>query len=375
MKIRHIIIIAIFLFINIAVVASLNFGGPSLEEEEKEEKVFVQNLSAKKVENKTEIFNVQGFGTIASFNTVDLSSEVQGKLIGGKHAIKSGIKFRKGDLLYRIDDTEARYTLRSRKSSFLNILALMMPDIRVDFSEEYDKWEKYIASVKLNEALPLLPSWKTNKEKIFLSTRNVLTEYFSIKSAEEQLKKFIVRAPFSGMITEVFVSNHSVVNPGSRVMTIVQTGNFEIGVSVPAGQLSSIKIGSECSVFTTTGELKGSGSVVRISDVINRNTQAVTVFVKPVALEGKAFVEGEYLKVSIDEEGEFKGARIPQSALMDNEVYVYSSVDSTLSIKAVSVLDKNQDGIFVSGLSDKETVITQEVLNYIEGTKYGVLIK
>ncbi len=375
MKLRHGIIIGIFLLINIAVLSSLNFGGSKEKEEEKEDLVFVQNLSAVTVENKKEIFNVQGYGSVSSFNTVDVSSEVQGKLIQGKHDLKSGVKFSKGDLLYRVDDTEARYTLRSRKSNFLNILAVMMPDIQVDFASEFGKWENYIASVKLNEPLPQLPSWKSNKEKIFLSTRNVLTEYFSIKSAEEQLKKFSVRAPFSGMIKDVYIANHAVVNPGSRVMTIVQTGNFEIAVSIPAGQLDVISIGSECEVQTTTGELKGQGKVVRISDVINRNTQAVTVYVRPTPLEGKSFVEGEYLKVAIDAQGEFNGARIPQSSLMDNKVFVYSHKDSTLSEKEIVVLDKNQEGVFVSGLAPKETVITQEVLNFTDSTKYGVLIK
>lgn len=375
MKIRHIVIVVIFLLINIAVLSSLNFGGPKGDEDEKEDKVFVQNLSASTVKNKKEIFNVQGFGTISSFNSVDISSEVQGKVIEGRHPLKAGMKFSKGDLLYRIDDTEARYTIRSRKSSFLNLLAQMMPDIRVDFSSEYDKWDNYIESVKLNEPLPLLPSWKTNKEKVFLSTRNILTEYFSIKSSEEQLKKFVVYAPFSGMMKEVFVANHAVVNPGSRVMTIIQTGNFEIAVSIPAGQLKSIKVGSNCNVSTTTGELKGSGKVTRISDIINRNTQAITVYVKPTAIEGMVFVEGEYLKVTIDEQSEFFGARIPLSALNEDKVYTYSKIDSTLSLKEVVVLDKNQDGVFVSGLNDEEIVITQEVLNYSDSTKYGVLIK
>lgn len=374
MKIRHIVIVVIFVLINVLVLATLNFK-PKEDKPVSEDKVFVQNLQAIEVNTKTEIFNVQGFGTISSFNTVDVSSEVQGKLIQGRYDLKSGIRFKKGDLLYRVDDTEARYNLRSRVSGFIKTIATMLPDIKIDFPEEFDKWNDYIADIKLNEALPQLPAWKTNKEKIFLSTRNILTEYFTIKSSEEQLKKFQVSAPFSGMIKEVFVANHAVVNPGSRVMTIVQTGNFEIAVSIPAGQLDAIEIGSKCDVFTTGGELKGSGKVVRVSDVINRNTQSVTVYVKPTALEGQQFVEGEYLKVAIDETGEFTGSRIPQNALIDNMVYVYDATDSTLSKQEVAVLDKNQDGYFVSGLKNKQVVITQEVMNYNDSTKYGVLIK
>lgn len=375
MKLRHILIIAVFILFNVFVGWSLYLVGKKDKEEEKPKTIFVPTLTAAMVENKTEIMNVGGFGTITSFNAVDLACEVQGKLTAGKHNLKPGVKFKKGDLLFKINDTDAQYSLRARKSSFITIIANLLPDLRTDFPEEFDKWNNYINDIKLNENLPQLPSWKSSKEKIFISTRNVLTEYFNIKGLEEQLNKYNVYAPFSGVITDVYMNNYSVVNPGSRILRIVETDNFEVAVSIGAEQLDLVHVGAQTSIYSTEGILKGSGVVVRISEVINKNTQSVDVYVKPKSLDGYSFIEGEYIHVKIDQQDEQTGFRIPKEALTDDHVYVYSPSDSTLQPQVVQVVETNAEGVFVKGLKDNMIVVTQEVLNLTDTSKYQVLIK
>jgi membrane fusion protein, multidrug efflux system len=375
MKLRHIIIIVVFLIFNIVVIASLNMSGGKPAEEKEEKALFIPTLKGVIVENKTEILNIGGYGTVSSFNAFDVACEVQGKLSEGKFALKPGTKFRKGDLLFRISDTDARYNLRARKSGFITIIANLLPDIKVDFPDEFTKWSTYIDDIKLNEDLPQLPSWKSSKEKIFLSTRNVLTEYFSIKGLEEQLNKYAVFAPFSGVITDVYLSNYSVVNPGTRIMRIVETDNFEIPVSIAADQLDNLKIGATASIYTTAGTLKGMGTVVRISEVINKSTQAIDVYVKPKSIEGQSFVEGEYVHVKIDQENEQTGFRVPKNAIFEEQVYTYSKQDSSLIVSPVQIVTIDDEGAFVKGLKDKSIVITQEVLNFTDTSKYQILIK
>lgn len=372
MKLRHIIIIVLFIGINLIIITALRMG-MSKAEPEKEKVEIIPHLEALKVINNEENLLVSGYGTLSSFNTVDLAAEVQGKLYAGKN-LKPGITFKKGDLLFRIDDTEARYNLRARKSAFINMVANILPDIKVDFSSEFNKWNDYLSSIKLNESLPTLPSWNSEKEKIFLSTRNVLSEYFTLKSLEEQIKKYQVYAPFSGTITEVMTNDYSYVNPGTKIIRIVETGNYEIPVSVPVSQLHLVSNGTKCTIYSTDGNERGKGRVVRVSEVINKTTQSVTVYVKPDKAERK-YIEGEYLLVKIDAEISQKGIRIPLSAIKDGEVFIYSQKDSVLFKKPIVVLNENEEGAFVSGLNSNEIVIIQEVLNYTDSTKYGISLK
>ena len=130
MKVRHIIIIVLFILINFLVISSLYFGGGAENEDSKKE-LFLPTLSAIQAENKIETLKVVGFGTISSFNSVDISSEAQGQLNKGKHNLKPGTNFRRGDLLFKINDTEAQYNLRARKSGFINILASLLPNLKM----------------------------------------------------------------------------------------------------------------------------------------------------------------------------------------------------------------------------------------------------
>ncbi|NOQ74030.1 MAG: HlyD family efflux transporter periplasmic adaptor subunit [Crocinitomix sp.] len=374
MKLRHIIIITIFVSINVLVVTTLNFAGASKAEEVDKKPIFYPTLNGTTISNSEENFKIIGFGTVSSFNEMDVACEVQGKLIQGKQNLKPGIKFRKGELLFSINDAEARYNLRARKSGFINVIANILPDLKIDFPDQFKKWENYVGSIKLNATLPQLPAWSSTKEKIFISTRNVLTEYFAIKSLEEQLRKFRVYAPFSGVVTDVYATNHSVVNPGTKIMRLVETGNFEIPVSIPTNQSAAIAIGTEVTIYTTSGVLKGSGAVVRISEVINKNTQSIDVYVRPKSIEGATFTEGEYVEVELNRAETHKGVRLPNNAIQNNYVYTYSKIDSVLTKQAVQVLNTNDQGAFVQGLQNNTIVITQEVLNYTDTSKFKVLI-
>ncbi len=374
MKLRHIIIIIIFVAVNGLVLGTLNFAGANKTEEVENKTTFYPTLNGTTVNNAEENFKIVGFGTISSYNNIDVACEVQGKLIQGTKNLKPGVTYRKGEVLFSINDTEARYNLRARKSGFINIIANLLPDLKTDFSSEYEKWENYIGSIKLNATLPQLPVWSSNKEKIFISTRNVLTEYFNIKSLEEQLRKFTVYAPFNGVVTDVYTTNNSVVNPGTKIMRLVETGNFEIPVSIPTSQSSSIGIGTEVTIYNTNGELKGSGAVIRISDVINKSTQSIDVYVRPKSIDGEEFTEGEYVEVELNQAETHMGMRLPKSAIHDNYVYTYSKKDSVLTKQPVQILNTNEQGAFIEGLKDNMIVITQEVLSFTDTSKYQVLI-
>jgi len=376
MKLRHILIIISFVLINVLILfALLKSKNDNAKHKATTNKTELPSVIGIKVKNKNESFNIEAYGEVIAYNTVNVSSETQGKLIKGKVELKPGVKFRKGDLLFKIKDTEAIYNIRARKSGFMNLIASILPDIKTDFPNEFDKWNTYLNSIKLNQTLPILPSWKSNKEKVFLSNRKILSEYFTLKGAEEQLSKHYVNAPFSGAIKTVSVNEHSIVNPGTKVITIIQTSNFEIPLAIPLIQADVVKKGTKVKLYTTSGHQKATGTVIRISDVLDKKTQSITVYVKPSVLSGEHLIEGEYLKAELNLGKVYLGFRIPFQAVNNQQVYIYQKQDSTLKLKTITILNENEKGVFVNGLNDGEIVITQEVFNYTDTTKYNLIIK
>ena len=116
--------------------------------------------------------------------------------------------------MYRINDAEARLNLQARKSQFLNLIASSLPDFKIDFTEDYPAWQTYFESIEIDKSLNSLPEITTNKVKTFLATKNILGEYYSIKSGEENLRKYYLYAPYDGSIVNVNLETGTVVNPG-----------------------------------------------------------------------------------------------------------------------------------------------------------------
>src|SRR6056297_3878469 len=96
-------------------------------------------------------------GRISSYETVSLAAEVSGKIMEGKVPFKEGEDFEKGDLLVRIYKEDAQAAMTSGKSNFLRTLSSILPDLKVDFPDEYQKWKNFFNEVNVKGDLPELP--------------------------------------------------------------------------------------------------------------------------------------------------------------------------------------------------------------------------
>ena len=73
-------------------------------------------------------------------------------------SLKKGQNFRKGDVLVKIYNKDAKYALQARKSGYLNLLANILPDLKIDYPEYYESWVNFFESVKIDTDLPDLPA-------------------------------------------------------------------------------------------------------------------------------------------------------------------------------------------------------------------------
>ena len=77
-------------------------------------------------------------GRVVSGNDVLLVSEAAGKIEQGEVRLKKGTSFKKGQLLATIYKDEAELALKARISKFMNALTNILPDMKVDFPDEYE---------------------------------------------------------------------------------------------------------------------------------------------------------------------------------------------------------------------------------------------
>lgn len=323
-----------------------------------EAKRYVKTEPVEYSEIKTE---VEAYGRVETAQALDLVSEVAGRMYQGNVRLKEGTSFQKGTLLFYVDDTEATLNLKSQKSNFVRDLAAILPDLKLDFSEKYNKWESFYSNVDIEKPLPALPKQISDKEKTFLATKGIFTSYYSIKSAEVRLEKHKYFAPFAGSVMEVNQESGAFINPGVKIGRIIRKGAHELRVSVDTKDIPWIQENTLATVISDETQQTWDAIVTRISDFVNQNTQSVDVFLA-IQSNGVRIYDGQFLKASIPARTIKDGMIIPRNAIYNgNEVFVLE--DSLLKKTEINVHRVSENQAIFSGLDKGKLLVVEPLIN------------
>lgn len=331
----------------------------------------VRKVKAEPIRYEQVSYTVTSTGRLGSQSYVDIISEVQGEILPGNVPLKKGQRFKKGDLLIKIYDEITDYNLKASKSRFQNSIANILPDFKIDYPDDYQKIKNFFDALKINDPLPELPEITSDQQRIFLASRNILNDYFTIKSNEIQLGKHSIYAPFSGTFTEVMLEVGSIANPGSRLARIINTGMLELELPISVNDVKWINKGDKVMVASEDGLSEWQGTVVRKADYVDRNTQSVSVFISVKNNADNPLFEGQYLKASFDGEITGSAMEIPRRAVFNNNM-VYIVNDSTLRKAEINILKINQQSMIFNGLDEGVHIVVEPLINVVEGSKVEI---
>lgn len=341
---------------------------PAPEKSMKQEDVLY--VKAKKVTNEPVVSPVTQQGRVSSYEIVSLAAEVNGRIMEGDVPFKEGEHFTKGDLLIRIYNEDIKATLTSGRSNFLQKLSSILPDLQVDFPEEYDKWKQFFTSIKVHEQLPELPEIHSEKEQVFMASAGIISEYYSLEKQEINLNKYNIYAPFDGSFKQIKRQVGSVAGMGADLASIVRTDRLEVVVPVPPKEAKWIEPGNKVTLTGPEG-YQTTGTVTRIADFLDENTQSVKVYVKYLPRGKQAFKIGEFVDATFDIKKQARGMAIPREALTDGEK-VYVVKNRQLQLKKISVARELNDAVIISGLDDGTMVVTESLVDVQEGDEVRI---
>jgi multidrug efflux pump subunit AcrA (membrane-fusion protein) len=177
------------------------------------------------------IIKVQG--VLKAKESIDIVPEVQGIMLRGTKEFKPGTFYKKGETIVSIDPGEFLANLRSLKSNLTGILTAALPDIKMDFPDAYDKWLHFLQGIDMNNPLPPLPGFQSDKEKFFITGRKILSTYYQVKNAEIRLSKYRIKSPISGYLSQVMIAPGSMVRPGQKLGILKDLSKFEMETDIP----------------------------------------------------------------------------------------------------------------------------------------------
>lgn len=176
---------------------------------------------------------ITSYGTVRSSQPVVLISEVSGTVFDGNLPFKPATKFKTGDLIVKIDNRQAVYNLNSTKSDFMSALALLLPEIKLDFPDIYDVWQNYFNSIDFESSIADLPETDNSRIKLFLSRFNIYKLYYQIKDLELRLEKYYFYAPFDGSVVSADLQHGSSARVGATLGQIINLEQLEVELQLP----------------------------------------------------------------------------------------------------------------------------------------------
>ena len=182
---------------------------------------------------------------------------------------------------------------------------------------------------------------KIGSEIQFLQTK---TAYESQKSAVNQLKKQLgkstIRAPFSGIIDEVFKERGTVIAPGqgSEIFRIVNLSNMYIETEVPETYIGSISKNKTVEVsFPILGETLNS-KIRQVGNFINPSNRSFKIEIGVPNLKG-TIKPNLTARLKLNDYTNENAILIPQSIISENakgEQFIYIVKDKKANNEAVA---------------------------------------
>ena len=317
-------------------------------EKKKIDKVY-KEVTTMPVYNSTVSSTLAVQGELVAYDKIDIFSEVSGTLVSTDRPFKVGSYFPKGSVLIKVDDQEAKLNLLSQKSNLLNGITQMMPDLKIDYPESFKNWKAYLDKYDVEQPLAAFPKAVNEQEKYFIATRNLLSQFYSIQSLEERLSKYLISAPFSGVVTQTSINPGALVRGGQKLGELMNTRNYELQVTVPLSELKYIKVNNSVKLQSEDIEGEWTGKIKRINDQVDASTQTGKVF---ISVSGQNLREGMYMQGNVAASAIQNAMELPRNLLV-NQNSLYFVQDTTLVLKEVDVVKTTKESVIVRNLEDQ----------------------
>jgi RND family efflux transporter MFP subunit len=291
-------------------------------------------------------------GEINTKQNILIQPEMPGTLIILN--VKAGQRVAKGQVLGKTNDAGMGQQLAAMESQY-NLA-------KTTFERQKNLWDQKIGS-----------------EIQFLSAQTqMIGAQKAVGQMKAQLSKTIIRAPFSGVIDEVFVERGQVVTPSVQgLMRIVNLSNMYVYAEVPEIYIGKLKVGTVVNVGLTSLGKTYSGRVRQVGNNINPTNRSFGIEVS-VPNPDNLLRPNQVAKLQIIDYTRKNAIVIPTNTILTNGddtkfVYIADKINGKTAITKKVIIKTGQSSgnvtEILSGLAASDVIITEGLNTVSEGTK------
>lgn len=281
-------------------------------------------------------------GTLKAAQDIELSTQVSGYVT--KVAFKDGQIVTSGEVLFQMDNAKEQANVASAQSDLT------------------------FAQNKLARMQKLVASHYVSAEDIDTSQDDVDAKKSALQNAQDNLNKKTIIAPYSGTVGAKTVGIGDFVNPGQKLVELVDRTILRVNYSVPEKYFAAVKLGQ--TVEITTPELPNrsfEGTVTYISPTIDPDSHTLSLEAQIPNLEN-ILAPGLFVQVQQILNNNTQALLVPEESLVKSpdKIIVYRVVNNKAVATPVKTsIDENGYVQITNGLSPNDVIIIagQQKLN------------
>ncbi|MFT3767366.1 MAG: efflux RND transporter periplasmic adaptor subunit [Minicystis sp.] len=286
-------------------------------------------------------------GTLRGKQQTDLAANAVGRVL--KTFVERGAEVKQGDLLATLDIRNASLTAAEARAN-----AALARAQAETAKRECDRYQKLLDQGAVSAA---------EYDRMSDSCRNAP---LSIEAAQARAQAAsivvgdgMIRAPFSGVVTERYVDEGEYVRQDSKVVSLVSLNPLKLELTVPEASLASVKEGGLVTFTVPAYPDRQFSGTVRFVGAAVRETTRDIVAEAVVDNPDRALRPGMFATVALLT-GDAPAPVIPRSALVDKDglVHVFAVVNQRLEERVVQTGAQKGDLVAVTrGLTHGDRVV------------------
>lgn len=332
------------------------------KEQKKEDTKIIPAVEVIQVQPIDYVVPIKADGTVLPQTKINISAEVNGRIVFVSESFINGHVFSQGDVLLKIDPVDYELAITRAKANVASQQAnLDLQQAKSDLARR--DWKKYGKKGKpdaLNLNLPQVAS-----AKAALSAANA-----DLKLAQRNLEKTQITAPFDGVMLAKMVDLGQFVTLGTPMASVASTEIAEVRISLSDEQMHNsgldqfdttqniaVKISSD-----ETKDMQWQGEIVSIEaqrDVKTLFNYAIVEVVQPFKQQRTSLRFNTFVNVSLD------GRTLQQVyplergfVTLEDKVKVLSE-KSQLEYKDITVVYTDDEYKYISaGIDANDNIIT-----------------
>ena len=300
--------------------------------------------------------------TIKSRRSATIQPQVDGNLT--RILVRSGDQVKAGQLLMTIDPLKQQATVAQQKGSEFQARATL----DYNRAEENRQRQLYEAGVISRDA------YDQARQNLGTSNGAYNAAAEGVRTQQEQLAYYQIRAPFAGTIGDIPVHQGDYVSSTTLLTTVDENSGLEAYVYVPTERAAQVRLGLPVELLDTNGNVLTKSSIYFVSPQVDNNSQTILAKAPVPAEAGPKMIRNQQLVKARVTWSTAPAPVVPVLAVsrIGGQTFVFVAKSNGHGYSAHQVAVKLGDTVgnnypVLSGLEPGEKVITSGLQMLVEG--------